>query len=80
MTECGHTKLTILRKVADARVRCQRCHLSITAAELGTSHCPECYETSGAKRYDFEPVAPAAEGPSRLRCEDCGLMIDAEPQ
>ena len=54
--------------------------VSITAAELGTSHCPECYETSGAKRYDFEPVAPAAEGPSRLRCEDCGLMIDAEPQ
>lgn len=80
MSKCMHTKLTVLRTSTETRVRCRACHLTITEAELAGGYCPECYEGSGAKRYEFEPVAQVNKDPPRLRCEDCALIIDVQAE
>lgn len=79
MTECVHSNLTYLRQSSEARSRCKHCHLTITTAELGGRHCPECYEGAGVKRSDFEPVAPVTTSPQRLRCEDCAEVFEIDP-
>lgn len=76
MADCTHTKLTYLVERPQDRARCRVCHLTITTAELGNGHCPECYEVSGTKRFDFETVADEPTGPQQLRCEDCGTIIE----
>lgn len=75
MDDCAHAKLTLLRPRSDATVRCRHCHLTITAAELGAGHCPECFEQGGRRHRDFEPV-PVKVEPIRFRCEDCGLIAE----
>ena len=60
------------------RVRCRHCHLTIQSDELGKRYCPECYEATGSKRYDFEPVPEPEIAVVRYRCEDCGLVIEVE--
>lgn len=75
--DCPHTNLTILGGT-QPKLRCRHCHLTIEAAELSDSYCPECYESTGDKRFDFENVA--SENRSiRYRCEACGLVIENEP-
>ena len=48
------------------------------AAELGDGCCPECYESQGDRRYDFDEIDSEASGPARYRCEECGVIIESE--
>jgi hypothetical protein len=49
--------------------------LTIAGEELGDGFCPECFETSGTKRYEFEQLATTESGGARYRCEECGAII-----
>jgi predicted RNA-binding Zn-ribbon protein involved in translation (DUF1610 family) len=77
MASCTHQHLVLLPGHSP-RVRCRHCHLTINKEELGNSFCPECFESSGRRRADFEPVEHPAEEATRYRCEDCGVLITCE--
>jgi transposase-like protein len=49
--------------------------LTIAEEELGDGYCPECFENSGSKRYDFEELGSGASDVARYRCEECGAVI-----
>jgi hypothetical protein len=74
MVGCVHDKLELLpeRKIT---LRCRHCHLTLGRDEVGDGFCPECFETSGSKRYEFEEMTGPETGIARYRCEDCGAMI-----
>jgi phage FluMu protein Com len=74
MVSCTHDKLELLpeRKMT---LRCRHCHLTLGRDELEEGFCPECFETSGSKRYEFEEMAAPEDGIVRYRCEDCGAVI-----
>jgi len=74
MTSCNHRHLVLLPNKSP-RLRCRHCRLTITSDELGNGCCPECYETDGKKRYEFEEI-PAEKTITRYRCEDCGTIIE----
>lgn len=74
MTSCNHTSLELLPE-RKTTLRCRHCHLTIAAEEVGDGFCPECFETSGSKRYEFEEIATAGSRVARYRCEDCGALI-----
>lgn len=76
MSECRHKNLILLKESSN-KLRCRICHLTINAEELGENYCPECYETSGKRQYDFESVKKEDSGISRYRCEDCGIVFEA---
>jgi predicted RNA-binding Zn-ribbon protein involved in translation (DUF1610 family) len=67
----------LLAKQGD-RLRCHHCHLTISMSELSNRYCPECFEVSGKKRYDFEAVEDTKTVIVQYRCEDCGVMIDCK--
>jgi predicted RNA-binding Zn-ribbon protein involved in translation (DUF1610 family) len=75
MNECYHKNLVLIAEASE-KVRCTRCHLTLTPEELGDSYCPECYETSGKKQYEFEAVQVDQKEITRYRCEDCGTIIE----
>ena len=75
MSGCSHKKLTLLKERGD-RLRCQKCHLVISAKELGGGCCPECYAVDGERHYDFESLAAAEEEITKYRCEQCGVLIE----
>jgi hypothetical protein len=50
--------------------------LTINADDLTSRYCPECFETSRTKRYDFEEIVTVATGIVRYRCEECGIIIE----
>jgi hypothetical protein len=52
--------------------------LTINARDLTARYCPECFETSKTKRYDFEDVVTPDSGVVRYRCEQCGAMIECQ--
>lgn len=70
---CLHKNLVLITE-PEGRVRCRHCHLTIQREEL-RGYCPECYETSGRKRNDFEEVQAQAGGKVQYQCEDCGIRI-----
>lgn len=72
MSDCRHMHLLLLPE-NPGRLRCRRCHLTLTAEELQGGHCPECFETTGQRHYDFEPIETMEE--TRYRCEQCGALI-----
>ncbi len=76
-THCDHKNLLLLAARPD-KLRCRHCHLTLTADELGNSHCPECFEATGKRRYAFEPVAAPVDQAARYRCEDCGIFIETD--
>jgi hypothetical protein len=76
MTSCTHRELVLLPETRP-RVRCRHCHLTINADELPYRYCPECFETTNTKRYDFEDVAAVDPGIVRYRCEGCGVIIES---
>ena len=79
VTSCNHQNLVLLPAAAP-RLRCRRCHLTLSAAELEGGPCPECLDATGRRNYDFEPVPGDGSGhAARYRCEDCGAMIGPEP-
>jgi predicted RNA-binding Zn-ribbon protein involved in translation (DUF1610 family) len=75
MTSCTHRQLVLLR-ATHHRLRCRHCHLTINANDLTSRYCPECFETSKTKRYDFEEIVTPDSGIVRYRCEECGVMIE----
>ncbi len=78
MTSCNHNSLVLLPGEKN-RLRCQHCHLVIKAEDLQDGYCPECFEISGKRQYDFEEVADATKaGITKYRCEECGITIECE--
>jgi rubrerythrin len=73
MSSCRHTALELLpgRK---RTLRCRQCHLTIDAAELGASCCPECLDRSGKRHYEFEELENV-DSDATYRCEACGAIV-----
>lgn len=76
MTICDHSKLVLITE-NESRRRCRHCNLTIKADELDGGYCPECYEESGVRRYDFEEVPAEPSGGVRYRCEKCHAIIES---
>lgn len=76
MTSCNHRQLVLLPEKHN-RLRCRHCHLTINADDLTYRYCPECYETSHTKRYDFEEIVTVATEIVRYQCEECGIIIES---
>ncbi len=75
MSACTHRQLVLVRETS-ARLRCRHCHLTIKAADLPGRYCPECFETTHTKQYDFEEVVPVDSGRVYYCCEACGGRIE----
>jgi predicted RNA-binding Zn-ribbon protein involved in translation (DUF1610 family) len=74
MTTCNHTALELL-PVRKRTMRCRHCHLTIDGEELANSYCPECFERSGERRYEFEELEAMNDGVATYRCEQCGAIV-----
>ena len=74
MISCNHTTLELLPK-RKKTLRCLHCHLTIAGEELGDGFCPECFETYGSKRYEFEEMETGEREVARYRCEECGAIV-----
>jgi predicted RNA-binding Zn-ribbon protein involved in translation (DUF1610 family) len=75
MSRCSHKTLTLLKERRD-RLRCKKCHLIISADELASGCCPECYAVNGERRYDFEGIEPKGDELPKYRCDQCGAVIE----
>ena len=76
MHSCSHSNLMQLPE-PEKRLRCRHCHLTIISGELKNGFCPECFEQSGDKRYDFETIDGDKPEVSKYKCEDCGVIIES---
>ena len=76
MTSCHHSNLELLPE-RKKTLRCRYCHLTIAGEELADGFCPECFETSGSRRYEFEEIETAKSGVARYRCQECGAIIES---
>jgi predicted RNA-binding Zn-ribbon protein involved in translation (DUF1610 family) len=74
MDECRHQKLLLIKE-DKTKLRCTHCHLTINEEELETDFCPECWETEGIRRRDFEKVEQKICKTDMYRCESCGAEI-----
>jgi rubrerythrin len=74
MTSCAHTTLELLPE-PKGRLRCRHCHLTITRDDLKDGYCPECFDGSGEKRYEFAEIAAERTEVAHYRCEECGVII-----
>jgi hypothetical protein len=45
--------------------------------ELGDGCCPECFDRSGKRTYEFEEVENPGGGEASYRCEECGMILKA---
>lgn len=52
--------------------------LTIKASELTRGYCPECLESEGKKRCDFDEIDAEKPLKARYRCEKCGVIIQTE--
>jgi predicted RNA-binding Zn-ribbon protein involved in translation (DUF1610 family) len=77
MKACNHTTLELLpgRK---STMRCRHCHLTIAAQDLHDGFCPECFEVSGIRRYEFDEVQDNQATTTRYRCEACGAVVTSK--
>jgi rubrerythrin len=73
MSPCNHTLLELLQ-TRKRTLRCRQCHLTIDAEELGDNPCPECFERSGKRHFEFDELETINEG-ATYRCEDCGIIV-----
>lgn len=78
MDSCRHLHLALIPRPATHKLRCRRCHLTITAEELNGRCCPECHEAHGIQSCEFEEISVPGDGKTRYRCEECGVIIDAD--
>lgn len=74
MGGCRHG--TLVLAPVEVKRRCRECHLVLSAEELGESYCPECFEASGRRNYDFEEVVDGSKREAGYFCEDCGAAVD----
>ena len=74
MDACSHSNIVV---VMDRVQRLQRryCHLTLKPDELVHGYCPECYETDGHKRDEFEEIPDTGRDKPFYRCEDCGAAL-----
>jgi uncharacterized Zn finger protein len=49
--------------------------LTLDGQELGDNYCPECFDRSGERRYEFDEVERANDGAATYRCEQCGAVV-----
>ncbi len=77
MPSCKHQTLTLLTESVN-KVRCNRCHLTISKTELGDGYCPECYEIHHEKHHDFEMLSAEDNDKTRYRCDGCGIFIEMD--
>ena len=74
MSSCKHKTLVLLE--SKPRKRCRHCHLTLTADELGEEgFCPECFETHGTRRFDFDDVQESGNDQPQYVCDECGVHI-----
>jgi predicted RNA-binding Zn-ribbon protein involved in translation (DUF1610 family) len=73
---CNHTTLELLPEI-QGKLRCRQCHLTLDREELGDGYCPECFQSSGKKYYQFEAIEPEGRGVTRYRCEECGAIVSS---
>ena len=73
MSSCQHKTLVLLK--SKPRKRCQHCHLTLSADELGEGYCPECFETQGRKRFDFDEVQETENDHPQYVCDECWVRI-----
>jgi hypothetical protein len=76
MASCNHSTLELLTE-RKTTLRCRYCHLTISGEEVGDGFCPECFDASGNKRYEFERIVASEATAARYRCEDCGVIISS---
>jgi len=74
MPRCRHHNLVLIAP-NNNKMRCRDCHLTIDEEELACGYCPECYETQGVKRCDFEALGLEDDGKVRYCCEKFGAII-----
>jgi hypothetical protein len=74
MNSCTHANLELL-PARSKTLRCRHCHLTLAAEDLEDGFCPECFDSSGNKRYEFDEVKLQAQTAARYRCDDCGVII-----
>lgn len=77
MTSCRHLNLVLLPQDKN-KLRCRHCNLTLSADELKDGYCPECYEVTGTKHYDFEEIESEDNEKARYRCEKCGVIIETQ--
>jgi hypothetical protein len=77
MNSCNHTTLELL-PARKSTLRCRYCHLTLTREDLQDGFCPECFDASGIKRYEFDEVQSQAVAVARYRCEECGVIITSK--
>jgi hypothetical protein len=49
--------------------------LTLDSEELGDSYCPECFDRSGKRRYEFDEVETVDADVATYRCEECGAVV-----
>lgn len=76
MASCAHITLELL-PTRKRTVRCRQCHLTLDAVELGDGHCPECFERSGRRHYEFDELE-TGDGTATYRCEECGALVKCQ--
>ncbi len=74
MDACSHSNIVVVMEGLQ-RLRCRHCHLTLKPDELVHGYCPECYETDGRKRDDFEEIPDTGGNTPSYRCEDCGAAL-----
>jgi predicted RNA-binding Zn-ribbon protein involved in translation (DUF1610 family) len=77
MNTCNHTNLELL-PASRPKLRCRHCHLTLVAEDLKDDFCPECFDNSGSKRYEFEELKAPQDPAVRYRCDDCGTIITSK--
>jgi len=77
MNSCNHTNLELLPERKNT-VRCRYCDLTLAVEDLQDGFCPECFDASGAKRYEFDEVKSREESAARYRCDDCGIIVTSK--
>jgi len=77
MTSCEHKNLVLIKK-PEGRLRCRHCYLTISDEELESDFCPECWETNGVRRRDFEKIVEKDRDTDSYRCEECGILVEPE--
>ncbi len=74
MNACNHMTLELLPE-RKKTLRCRHCHLTLADGDLPDGFCPECYETFGVKRSEFDELISTEERAARYRCDNCGAII-----
>ena len=65
MNQCRHSNIALLPG-SESRLKCDYCHLTITADELKEGYCPECFEDLSEKLSNFGFLVGWGDSPGRI--------------